>query len=120
MFKPLKMVDEKQKIIRTTCKEVKFPLSKDICYAIFQSCIQKAYRCQYNVLRLVIDPLRGLIPHFSENEYISLFCSYLPFQDNIAIYFIKTLIESKSPLDIKNATDKFIHFYTESCGKLTC
>ena len=29
MFKPLKMVDEKQKIIRTTCKEVKFPLSKE-------------------------------------------------------------------------------------------
>ena len=29
MFKPLKMVDEKQKIIRTTCKEVKFPLPKE-------------------------------------------------------------------------------------------
>lgn len=29
MFKPLKMVDEKQKLIRSTCKEVKFPLSKE-------------------------------------------------------------------------------------------
>ena len=105
---------------RAVCSALSCPLSKETCSAIFQSCIHKAYRCNYDVLTLIIDPLRGLIPHFSENEYISLFYSCLPFQDNIALYFIKTLIESKSQLDIKNATDKFVHFYTESCEKLTC
>ncbi|OHT00142.1 hypothetical protein TRFO_33270 [Tritrichomonas foetus] len=95
---------------------IKTPLSHEVCLTIMQSCIQKAYRTDYNAMRLILYPLIYLKNQMNKEEYIQMFCSCLPFQNEISANFLQAILESGKgkSIEIKETAEKFISYFTKN------